>query len=168
MQTRRDCHPTVPFGVSHTKPRIHRYNMVVFFFPEVLHRQQVHFCICIHFCPESGKVPGFLMWSQAVVHSNMPALFFQKEGHFGLVTAGPVGEGVSVSGKVLCQKGFGAGSGCRGVGTGEQLIRWYTQYSGAQSAVSGIQMQGGRQGHILTGAASPVAFHRFWLWRPWL
>ena len=27
----------VPFGVSHTKPRIHRYNMVVFFFPEVLH-----------------------------------------------------------------------------------------------------------------------------------
>ena len=128
----------VPFGVSHTKPRIHRYNMVVFFFPEVLHRQQVHFCICIHFSPESGKVPGFLMWGQAVVDSNMPALFFQKEGYFGLVAAGPVGEGISVSGKVLCQKGFSAGSGCRGVGTGEQLIRWYTQYSGAQSAVSGI------------------------------
>ena len=33
------------------------------------------------------------MWGQAVVHSNMPALFFQKEGHFGLVAAGPVGEG---------------------------------------------------------------------------
>ena len=121
----------VPFGVSHTKPRIHRYNMVVFFFPEVLHRQQIHFCVCIHFCPESGKVPGFLMWGQAVVDSNMPAVFFQKEGHFCLVAAGPVGESISVSGKVLCQKGFGAGSDCRGVGTDEQLIRWYTQYSGA-------------------------------------
>ena len=60
------------------------------------------------------KVPAFLMWGGAVVYGNQVAVFGQQKGNFRLVAAGPVGEGIAIPDKVLCQKGFD--TGCTGGG----------------------------------------------------
>ena len=61
------------------------------------------------------RFPALLMWGGAVVYDNKNDCFLDsKKGNFRLVAAGPVGEGIAIPDKVLCQKGFD--TGCTGGG----------------------------------------------------
>lgn len=84
------------------------------------------------------KTSAFLVWSNAVVDSCKVVISAQYKRDFCLVSAGPVGECISILNKLLCQKCFGAGSVCNTFFPGQELVRGDLKYTCAESGVYGI------------------------------
>ena len=86
------------------------------------------------------KTSAFLMRSNAIVDSCKVIVSAQYKRDFCLVSAGPVGECIAVLNKLLRQKCFGACSVSNTFFAGQELVRGYLKYTGAESGVYGIQM----------------------------
>ena len=106
----------------------------MFFFFEIFGGNEIHFfaedilkiCVIVAckiiafivvvFCDtviKTHQISAFLMWGQAVIYGDILSGFLKKEGNFCLVLAVPVGEVVTIPGKLLCEKGFCACSAGR-------------------------------------------------------
>lgn len=155
----------MPLAGLYTKCRIYRDDLIIFFGFKVFHGEEIHLfnlrqgvwnrgqtavwgiisgrgslaCIvtvrtgkCMI---QLHKISAFPVWSNAVVDSCKVVISAQYKRNFCLISAGPVGESIAVLDKLLCQECFGAGGADNTFFAGQELVRGYLKYTGAESGV---------------------------------